>query len=376
MAKISIITLHRAENYGSVLQAYALQKKIEDLGHEVEILDYHPERYTNAGKLRRLKDKSTKFQNPILLLLAKILIYPSYIRKNRIFKEFINTYLHLSSKSFATNDGAKKNVPDADIYCTGSDQVWNSLWNEGVEKTLYLDFVPKGKMCFSYAASIGLSDIDENEKNEVVRLLDKYEFISVREDSGVDILKGIGRKDVVQTLDPTLLLNKEEWEEIADNDIVTSHYVLTYNLHHDPRIDRYADMLAKKYNLIVRNISYNWHDVVRKGHLDWCPKVERFLLLIKNADYVVADSFHATVFSIIFERPFVTITPEVASSRISSVLKLLGIPEHNLQEFSDTKIIETPIDYMHVKRLLDVEKQKSMNFLKNVLSSSDFTHNK
>ena len=376
MAKISIITLHRAENYGSVLQAYALQKKIEDLGHEVEILDYHPERYTNAGKLRRLKDKSTKFQNPILLLLAKILIYPSYIRKNRIFKEFINTYLHLSSKSFATNDEAKKNVPDADIYCTGSDQVWNSLWNEGVEKTLYLDFVPKGKMCFSYAASIGLSDIDENEKNEVVRLLDKYEFISVREDSGVDILKGIGRKDVVQTLDPTLLLNKEEWEEIADNDIVTSHYVLTYNLHHDPRIDRYADMLAKKYNLIVRNISYNWHDVVRKGHLDWCPKVERFLLLIKNADYVVADSFHATVFSIIFERPFVTITPEVASSRISSVLKLLGIPEHNLQEFSDTKIIETPIDYMHVKRLLDVEKQKSMNFLKNVLSSSDFTHNK
>ena len=376
MRKLSIITLHRAENYGSVLQAYALQKKIEELGHEAEILDYHPERYTNTGKLRRLKDKSAKFQNPLLLFLAKILIYPSYIRKNRVFNKFINTYLHLSSCSFASNEEAKKNVFDADICCTGSDQVWNSHWNEGVEKALYLDFVPKGKMCFSYAASIGLSDIDENEKNEVARLLDKYEFISVREDSGVDILKAIGRKDVVQTLDPTLLLSKEEWEEVADNAQTTSHYVLTYNLHHDPRIDKYADMLAKKHRLKVRNISYNWHDVVRKGHLDWCPKVERFLSLIKNADYVVADSFHATVFSIIFERPFVTITPEVASSRISSILKLLDIPEHNLQEFGDTKIIESPIDYMHVKRLLEVEKQKSMTFLKNVLSSSDFTHNK
>ena len=376
MRKLSIITLHRAENYGSVLQAYALQKKIEELGHEAEILDYHPERYTNTGKLRRLKDKSAKFQNPLLLLLAKILIYPSYIRKNRVFNEFINTYLHLSSSSFATNEKAKKNVFDADMYCTGSDQVWNSHWNEGVEKALYLDFVPKGKMCFSYAASIGLSDIDENEKNEVARLLDKYEFISVREDSGVDILKAIGRKDVVQTLDPTLLLSKEEWEEVADNAQTTSHYVLTYNLHHDPRIDKYADMLAKKHRLKVRNISYNWHDVVRKGHLDWCPSVERFLALIRNAEYVVADSFHATAFSIIFERPFVSITPEVASSRISSILNLLGIAERNIQAFNDTSIMESPIDYQDVKERLKQEQFRSIEFLKRVIATKKFTHNK
>lgn len=375
--KVSIITLHRAENYGSVLQAYALQKKIEELGCEAEILDYHPERYTNVGKLRRLKDKSTKLRNPILLLLAKILIYPSYIRKNRRFNMFIEKYLHLSVLSFATNDEARRMKFDADIYCTGSDQVWNSHWNEGVEKVLYLDFVPKEKMCFSYAASIGLSSIDSNEKMEIRQLLDKYEYISVREDSGVEIIKDLGRPDVVQTLDPTLLLDKKEWMEIADNYQSHSPYILTYNLHHDSRIDKYADMLAKKYGLKVRNISYNWHDIVRKGHLDWCPNVERFLSLIKNAEYVVADSFHATVFSIIFERPFVTITPEVASSRIFSILKLLEIPEHNIQIFDNTtKVIETPIDYKVVKRRLKEEQEFSMEFLKNAISSPVFTHNK
>lgn len=373
--KISIITLHRAENYGSVLQTYALQKKIEDLGHEAEILDYHPERYTNGGKLKRLKDKSGMFRSPLLLLLAKILIYPSYIRKNRVFESFIKKYLHLSSVFFATNEEAKQLQFDADIYCTGSDQVWNSHWNEGVEKALFLDFVPKGKLCFSYAASIGLSYIGHDETHEIVRLLDKFEYVSVREDSGVDIMHGLGRLDAIQTLDPTLLIEKSEWEKMADGTF-NKKYVLTYNLHHDKRIDRYANLLAKKYGLQVRNVSYNWHDIVRKGHLDWCPNVERFLALIKNAEYVVADSFHATAFSIVFERLFVTITPEIASSRISSLLNLLGIVERNIQVFSDTSAIEVPIDYVAVKKRLKTEQKRSMDFLIKVLSAREITHNK
>ena len=375
MLKISIITLHRAENYGSVLQAYALQRKLEELGCVAEILDYHPERYTNGGKLRRLKDKSSRFGNPLLLLLAKMLIYPSYIRKNRVFGAFLKKYLRLSSAPFATNDEAIRLHMDADIFCTGSDQVWNSHWNEGVEKTLFLDFAPKGKLCFSYAASIGLSDISQDEKREVARLLDKYEYISLREDSGVDIVYGLGRQDAIQTLDPTLLIDKDEWAKMAEG-VFDKKYVLTYNLHHDKRIDDYAALLARKHGLQIRNISYNWHDVVRKGHLDWCPNVERFLALIRNAEYVVADSFHATAFSIIFERPFVTITPEVASSRISSILNLLDIAERNIQAFNDTSIMESPIDYQDVKERLKQEQFRSIEFLKRVIATKEFTHNK
>ena len=374
--KIDIITLHRAQNYGSVLQTLALQLKLESLGNEVHILDFYPERYTNRGLLKRLKNKSEKFKNPLLLLIAQILIYPSYLKKNHIFNTFIYKYINLKGKTFRTNEDAKEMIFDSDAYCTGSDQVWNSHWNEGVDKTLFLDFVPNDKLVFSYASSIGLSEIGNKESEEIKKLLHKYEYLSVREDTGVKILHNLGRTDTVQSLDPTMLLDKNEWEKYVEKRVKKKDYILTYNLHHDSRIDRYADMLKQKYHLPVWNISYNWHDVIRKGHLCWCPPVERFLWLIKNANFVIADSFHATVFSIIFERPFVTITPDIASSRISSVLKLLGIEERNLSNFSDTSMIESPIDYVEVKRLLAYEKSKSFDYLKKVTTTKEFTHNK
>ena len=289
---IDFITLHRAQNYGSVLQTLALQLKLEELGHKVRVLDYHPERYTNKGWLKRLKDKSPKFKNPLILLAAKILIYPSYMRKGKVFNAFVNKYLYLAPYKFATNEEAKSVCYfDADAYCTGSDQVWNSHWNECVEKTLFLDFVPKGKLVFSYAASIGLSKLPEEEISETKQLLEKYEYLSVREDTGVKILNDLGRTDVVQSLDPTLLLTKEEWEKYTNNKYAGKQYILTYNLHHDSEIDKYAQALSKKYGIPVWNISYNWHDVVRNGHLCWCPPVEEFLGLIKHARFVLPIRF-------------------------------------------------------------------------------------
>lgn len=375
--RISIITLHRAQNYGSVLQTFALQYKLNEIGHEVNILDYHPERYTNRGWLKRLKDKSPKFKNPLILLLAKALIYPSYIRKGKIFDSYVNKYLNLHPTKFATNEEAKKITFDADAYCTGSDQVWNSHWNECVEKALFLDFVPKGKLVFSYASSIGLSELPKEEVEITSKLLNKYEYLSVREDSGLSILHDLGREDAVQCLDPTLLLSKEEWNKYTNDKFEGKDYILTYNLHHDPEIDKYANELSRKYDLPVWNISYNWHDVIRKGHLCWCPPVEDFLGLIKHAKFVIADSFHATVFSIIFERQFVTITPEIASSRISSILNLLDLGNRNLQKFENIGVIEKPINYTNVKKILLNEQNISMNYLKKVTDNTiNFTHNR
>lgn len=373
--KIDIVTLHRAQNYGSVLQTFALQKQIEELGHQASILDYYPERYTNKGLLKRLKNKSRRFKNPLVLLIAKLLIYPSYLRKGIQFNKFMH-YLNLEKPSFATNEEGMGRFTDADAYCAGSDQIWNSHWNEGVEKALFLDFVPKGKLCFSYAASIGLSNIPANEIDETKLLLDKFEFLSLREDKGVELVKELGRTDAVQCLDPTLLMSTEEWSQYADDSYKGKEYVLTYNLHHDPEIDKCAKAIASKYHLQIRNISYNWHDIVRHGHLDWCPTVEGFLGLIKNAKYVVADSFHATAFSIIFEKPFVVITPEVASSRLSSLLKMLGLDDHNINKFTSVKVIEQPIDYIRVKSIIATKQRESISFLNKVFTCKSFTHNR
>ena len=373
--KIDIVTLHRAQNYGSVLQAFALQKQIEKLGHQAYILDYYPERYTNKGLLKRLKNKSSRFNNPLVLLIAKLLIYPSYLKKGIQFNKFMH-YLNLEKPSFATNEEGMGRFTDADAYCAGSDQIWNSHWNEGVEKALYLDFVPKGKLCLSYAASIGLSNIPANEIDETKLLLDKFEFLSLREDKGVELVRELGRTDAVQCLDPTLLMSKEEWSLYADDSYKGKEYVLTYNLHHDPEIDKCAKAIASKYHLQIRNISYNWHDIVRHGHLDWCPTVEGFLGLIKNAKYVVADSFHATAFSIIFEKPFVVITPEVASSRLSSLLKMLGLDDHNINKFTSLKVIEQPIDYIRVKSIIATKQRESISFLNKAFTCKSFTHNR
>lgn len=373
--KIDIITLHRAQNYGSVLQAFALQKQIEKLGHQAYILDYYPERYTNKGLLKRLKNKSSRFNNPLVLLIAKLLIYPSYLKKGIQFNKFMH-YLNLEKPSFATNEEGMGRFTDADAYCAGSDQIWNSHWNEGVEKVLFLDFVPKGKLCLSYAASIGLSNIPANEIDETKLLLDKFEFLSLREDKGVELVRELGRTDAVQCLDPTLLMSKEEWSQYADDSYKGKEYVLTYNLHHDPEIDKCAKAIASKYHLQIRNISYNWHDIIRHGHLDWCPTVEGFLGLIKNAKYVVADSFHATAFSIIFEKPFVVITPEVASSRLSSLLKMLGLDDHNINKFTSLKVIEQPIDYIRVKSIIVTKQSESISFLNKVFTCKSFTHNR
>lgn len=373
--KIDIVTLHRAQNYGSVLQAFALQKQIEKLGHQAYILDYYPERYTNKGLLKRLKNKSSRFNNPLVLLIAKLLIYPSYLKKGIQFNKFMH-YLNLEKPSFATNEEGMGRFTDADAYCAGSDQIWNSHWNEGVEKALFLDFVPKGKLCFSYAASIGLSNIPANEIDETKLLLDKFEFLSLREDKGVELVKELGRTDAVQCLDPTLLMSKEEWSLYADDSYKGKEYVLTYNLHHDPEIDKCAKAIASKYHLQIRNISYNWHDIVRHGHLDWCPTVEGFLGLIKNAKYVVADSFHATAFSIIFEKPFVVITPEVASSRLSSLLKMLELDDYNINKFTSVKVIEQPIDYIRVKSIIATKQRESISFFNKAFTCKSFTHNR
>ena len=324
--KIGIITLHRARNYGSVLQTLALQEKIKDKGVDVEILDYYPDRYHNVGLLKRLKGKSKRFEkNFVALFACRCIIFISYIKKMVVFDDFLKRNLKLTSKSYRTYEEFEKDVPKADIYCTGSDQVWNSYWNEGID-------------------------------------------YSVRENAGVKILEDLGFKNCPQVLDPTLLLVDNEWDKYVDDKYKNKKYILTYNLHHDKKIDVYAKELSKKYNLPVYNISYNWHDIYRSGHLVWCPTVENYLGLIKYAQYVVTDSFHATVFSIIFRKQFISIYPELASSRISSLLELVNLEERGISSFDNVNLADKGIDYDKVHNLLSIERGKSDKYINDVLN--------
>ena len=337
---------------------------------DVEILDYYPDRYHNVGLLKRLKGKSKRFEkNFVALFACRCIIFISYIKKMVVFDDFLKRNLKLTSKSYRTYEEFEKDVPKADIYCTGSDQVWNSYWNEGIDYSLFLKFVPKDKFKFSYAASFGKSELEDDEKEETKELLEAYDYISVRENAGVKILEDLGFKNCPQVLDPTLLLVDNEWDKYVDDKYKNKKYILTYNLHHDKKIDIYAKELSKKYNLPVYNISYNWHDIYRSGHLVWCPTVENYLGLIKYAQYVVTDSFHATVFSIIFRKQFISIYPELASSRISSLLELVNLQERGISSFDNVDLADKGIDYDKVHNLLSIERGKSDEYINDVLNS-------
>lgn len=368
MKKIAIITLHRVRNYGSSLQTLALQEIIKSKGFEVEVIDYYPERYTSFGLLKRLKNKSEVLKrNPILLFGARVIISFSYVRKKIVFDNFLKDNIDLTPITYRSEKELIENPIVADAFCTGSDQVWNSLWNEGIDAPLYLSFIDENKYKFSYAASIGKSSIDKDEGDIVKKYLSSYNHLSVREDSGVDILKGLGFENAIQVLDPTLLMDADGWERFTSNKYSKQKYVLTYNLHHDSRIDEYANELAKKYNLKVYHISYNWHDIYRKGKLKWCPTIEDYLGLIKNAQYVITDSFHATVFSLLFHKNFVVIYPEHASSRLRSILKQTNLEVRGTDKMPEVELVNNKISYDDVDEKLRLLRQESISYLDKVL---------
>lgn len=367
--KIENITIHRNCNYGSVLQTYATQKTFEDLGFECETVDFIRQLDTKRGALKRLKNKSRKLsKNPVLLFGAKAVMLISYIKKEKTFNQFLNKYIHLSSESYYSNEQLKKKLPKADAYCTGSDQIWNSFWNEGVEPAYYLDFVPDDAFCFSYASSIG-QRIETAEKRTISKMLQKYRYISVRESQSIASLNELGVKDVVQVLDPTLYRTNDLWTQLASDKFKKRKYVVTYNLHHDKKLDAFASGLAKEKGLELLNISYNWHDVIRPGKLVWCPSVEEYLGLIKEAEYVIADSFHATAFSIQFHKKFISFYPEKASMRIRDILKKLDISQRGTEGNPNVRDIEADIDYNAVDNLLKKYRKQDEEYLLTVTNA-------
>lgn len=368
MKKIEVITIHRNCNYGSVLQTLATQTIFEQLGFECEVIDFVREVDTKKGALGRLKNKSNKLaKNPLLLTAAKAVMYISYVKKEKVFSAFLKNYVHLTDRAYRSNDELLADRPTADAYCTGSDQIWNSLWNEGVEPAFYLDFVRDGKPCFAYASSIGKDSIEEDEANTIRPMLEKYALLSVREGKSVGTLNALGYGQVEQVLDPTLYLDRSFWDTLASNRYQGKRYIVTYNLHHDKKLDAYADALGKAKGMPVINISYNWHDVIRKGKLAWCPSVEGYLGLIRDASYVIADSFHATAFSLQFGKQFMTFYPTEASVRMRDLLHKLDLTSRGIDgESPSLDAIDRPIDYSAVYEKLSEMRKHDSVFLERV----------
>lgn len=365
--KIEVMTLHTSVNYGAVFQVYATKKVFEDLGFTVEFTDYIRKNNTDEALARKMIDKEPYRKiSRITGGLSDKILYPFARRKVKrrsgAIRSFINTHIPLTPQVYYTSEELKSNPPMADIYCTGSDQVWNSIWNEGIELPYFLDFAPKGKKRIAFAASIGRESIDEEEKKQILPLLKEYRAISVREKSAQDILAEMGIESEL-VLDPTLMLKKEDWLRLAAP--VTrekGEYLLLYILNWSQEVDTLAREIASYHNWKILRICKtplplkDMEPVV-------VNQVEELITYFNEAACILTDSFHATAFSLNLQKHFMVVSPPRFSTRIDNILELTNTKQcwNNTMKYEGT-IPE--IDWDHVEETLEKERRKTHDFLR------------
>ena len=214
--KISVITLHIINNYGSALQTYATQTVLEKMGYEVEFVNYYRDGSSISKRVAtNLKFSNIYNKNFLFRFIGKTILTLNFKKQDKVFKKFLNEKINLTKK-YENFEELKENPPIADFYCTGSDQVWNSEWNSKIDPAYFLDFVSDGVKKVSFASSFGKSAIDEEEEKKIKPFLEKYNYITVRENSANKILKNMGIESKV-ILDPTLLLSKNDWCKIIED---------------------------------------------------------------------------------------------------------------------------------------------------------------
>lgn len=370
--KIDVITLHNVRNYGSVLQSLATQIILEKKGYDVEFINYYRKNLIDENILKNYLENSKFFSKNYLTKLIGKIVLPKTIHKQiKVFNKFVKEYIKTTKDVYFSCEDLKNNLPKADIYCTGSDQMWNSEWNNGIEKAFYLDFLPDEAPRFAFSSSFGRDEISNKEEKEVEKMLKKYKAISVRESSGIKILNKMGIKDAEHVLDPTLLLDKNMWNGIVkDKELKKKKgkYILVYQLNmKNKEFDNYVRKLSKIKKMPVIRVSINNYQRFKYGKLIDTPSVLDFLDYFLKAEYIITDSFHGTAFSINLNKKFICVFPKKFSARLQSLLELTKLEDRKLKSNGDINQIDKEIDYENVNKILEQERNKTNEFLDKAL---------
>ena len=363
---IGILTFHNAHNYGAVLQCYALQVIVQQLGHNVDIIDYRNSSIEETYK--PIQWKKLFRSSPIHFLKSIILLLPFGYRRfirGRKFINFVRNQLHLTTKKYT------QSIPEIygyDSIIIGSDQLWNSKWTNGLDK-YYWGIFKHDANCkiISYAVSLGNPDFNENEKLQIKCYLKNFDFISVRENSLKESVLQLTGNPVSITLDPTLLTRQDTWCKFLRNNKY-GDYVLIYPLKDKKNTINCGIALAKKLhiNYIILDGSAYWRK--RQHHLD-LEGPESFISLLSNSKYVVTSSFHGTAFSIIFQKSFYSfISIDHPNTRIQSLLEQLDLTSRIVQ---DSNFQLETIDYENVTLRLGTIAEKSIDFIKKSIDNNE-----
>lgn len=362
------LTSHDVYNYGASLQAYSLQQFFFENGHENEIIDYKPAYCRGRYNFWYISPKY-KFSNckllwfPVCLFLAPKR-FKTYKRK-KSFDTFKAKYLHLTEERYDDYESLNAANLKADAFIVGSDQVWNSDHINGRDPANYLSFVKDGKK-LSYAASFGMDHIYPGYEELVRENLKSFDCITVREYQAVAILSKLGiRGEYV--VDPTLLHNREWWEKLCI-DKTNENYLLVYDFGQSPVVREMAIQIATERKLKIYSINdFTEHNYADVNINDGGP-VE-FLSLIRGAKFFISNSFHGTIFSIIFQIPFLVVKRRVGdvNSRMESLLDLVGCSDRLVEKIEDLQQVKT-IDFNNIQTIVNREAKHSSELLISALS--------
>lgn len=380
MKHIGIITIVKVNNYGAELQALALQKKLCLMGFKAEIIDYLF--YKNKGHKREkcsmpfypypIKKKIKEYILPLYETIKSIPYWRTQKNREKSFIEFHKKNTIFSPQCYHSYSELYKNPPIYDVYCVGSDQVWNPGCFTNLNP-YFLSFAPEGKRRISYASSFGVKELPASAKKQYSRLLQGLDSISVREDAGVEIVKVVSGRNATKVVDPTLLLTKTEWKKIAKYDKEPNgKYILLYVLKDSEYIKQTALTLRDKTGLQIVRICKGAFKQDKPSDdiidiIDAAP--DDFLGLIEKAEIVLTNSFHGTVFSILFERDFYTILKRNVenNSRQTSLLNALHIDRIR---YEDTEFVSGPdIDYRKCETAINSLKASSEQYLINAIEN-------
>ena len=368
--KINTITCHHVYNYGATLQAYALQHYLEQQGHEVEIINYRP--FYQRGQYDLFYvipgSKGEKWARKCKLIAFLFALYRNRVNfrtwgRKKSFGLFNQQFLKTTSKQYNTLEELQNKPPQADMYIAGSDQIWNPELPNGQDGSFFCDFGGDNIKRYSYAASFGVNNIADSLLPPYQKFLQKFNKISVREKSGLNILNMLHFKGI-QVVDPVFLLSKEEWiENLQLSRTAHENYIMVYDFHHNN--DNLKELVLKlAHNERLKIYSVN--DILPLGYADRNisnagPK--EFLNYLLNAQYVVSSSFHATSFSIIFNKSFGVfgLKEQQNSSRMTDLLQLLGLEERFSPQNIET--LQADVDWNLVKSKLSISIKKSKDYL-------------
>lgn len=373
--KIGIITIFKADNYGAELQAFALQKKLSLMGHESELIDYpfykNPCHFAcrqskplfDIGLKNRVKERVY----PFLTALKSISSREDEKRKQQRMDAFHRTHSRLSDVCYNSMEDLYTADLPYDLFITGSDQVWNPRMNSSLDP-YFLTFAPSDKPRVSYASSFGVSVLPVHTYGTYRERLAAYEMLSVREEQGVRIVQDLLGRSPEHVLDPTLLLNDDDWAKVAVPISLPEPYVLIYELMPCDELTLVAQRTASQIN-DARVIRIRGGAGLRSktGVVDINDAgPSEFVGLFQGASAVVTNSFHGTAFALNFKKPIYPVIPSRMCNvgRIESLLKIVGLSERLIYEKSNmdvTRLVE--IDYDNVTGRLNRERGKSISYL-------------